>query len=74
MQTNHQESPAQMIGREDTAKLANASMRSIYRWAHEGRFPAPLKIGPRRIAWRKAEVEAWLSNLPVACAKKGGAA
>lgn len=28
-----------------------------------GRFPAPVRIGPRAIGWRASEIEAWIENL-----------
>jgi prophage regulatory protein len=32
---------------------------SLYRWVNKGHFPAPVKIGPRAVAWRLSEVEEW---------------
>ena len=29
-----------------------------------GQFPAPLKLGARRNAWRSSDIEAWLSSRP----------
>jgi prophage regulatory protein len=37
----------------------DSAASSIYRWVDLGRFPAPIKIGPRAIAWRVEEIEAW---------------
>ena len=33
---------------------------TIYRWAAEGRFPAPVMLGGRVARWVEAEVEAWM--------------
>ncbi len=35
------------------------SLSSIERGVREGWFPAPVKIGPRRIAWRESTIAAW---------------
>ena len=35
------------------------SKSSIYRWVLEGRFPKPIRIGPRASAWRITDIEAW---------------
>ena len=35
---------------------------TVSRWVREGTFPQPVKIGPRRIAWRRADVERWLAS------------
>ena len=36
---------------------------SIYAAMSEGRFPAPLRIGRRAVAWRAEDIEAWKSTL-----------
>ncbi|MBA1181271.1 AlpA family phage regulatory protein [Pseudomonas psychrotolerans] len=38
---------------------------TLWRWVRDERFPAPLNLGPRRIAWREAEVNAWIDALSV---------
>jgi prophage regulatory protein len=39
-------------------------------WLHAeikaGRFPKPVKIGARAVAWRRSEIEAWLKSREVA--------
>jgi prophage regulatory protein len=35
---------------------------TVVRWIKQGTFPAPVKIGPRRIAWRTRDIDVWLSN------------
>jgi hypothetical protein len=32
----------------------------IYRLIAEGKFPAPIRIGPRRVVWLTDEIEAFL--------------
>ena len=36
------------------------SRSTIYSWMDRQEFPAPVKLGPRAIAWRDADIEAWL--------------
>jgi prophage regulatory protein len=43
----------------------DSSPSSVYRWISEGLFPPPIKIGPRAVAWRIADVEEWEED-PVA--------
>jgi len=38
------------------------SRASIYRQINEGRFPAPVKIGARAIAWPESIVSQWLED------------
>lgn len=37
------------------------SRSSIYERAAAGDFPAPIKIGPRAVAWRASEIDAWIA-------------
>lgn len=36
---------------------------SIYRLMREGKFPKPLKLGARAVAWRSDEIEAFINSL-----------
>ena len=38
---------------------------TIYRKIKIGTFPAPLRVGLRRVAWRESDVAAWQNNLVV---------
>jgi prophage regulatory protein len=40
----------------------NASKTSIYGWMKSGDFPQPVKLGPRAVAWRRSDVDAWISS------------
>jgi len=33
---------------------------SIYQKVAEGTFPAPVKLGPRAVAWVSEEIEKWM--------------
>ncbi|MDB0507662.1 AlpA family phage regulatory protein [Ralstonia solanacearum] len=32
----------------------------LYEWVRLGKFPAPVRLGARSVAWRQSEVEAWI--------------
>jgi prophage regulatory protein len=32
---------------------------TIYRLVADGSFPSPVKLGPRAVAWRWADIESW---------------
>jgi predicted DNA-binding transcriptional regulator AlpA len=36
----------------------------IWRDIRAGLFPAPIAVGPNRLAWFRAEVEEWKANCP----------
>ena len=35
---------------------------SIYEKISEGSFPAPVKLGPRAVAWLSTEIDAWIDE------------
>jgi len=41
---------------------ANCSLRTAARWRMNGSGPPFIKLGPRRIGYRRSAVEAWLSD------------
>lgn len=47
----------------DVLQMIPASRASLYRWMAQGSFPAAVKIGPKRIAWRASDIEAWAAGL-----------
>ena len=49
-------SPNQVI------KRLSIPSSTLYRWISNGTFPQPIKIGPRRTAFRQADIEQWLDN------------
>ena len=42
--------------------LVPVSRTTIWSWVKAGKFPRPLKIGPRTTAWRAEEIDAWMSQ------------
>jgi predicted DNA-binding transcriptional regulator AlpA len=55
----------QILSINDAAKtlcVSKATLRRVMR--ADQTFPRPLKIGQRRIAWRKDELDHWLSLRP----------
>ena len=47
----------------DVLSMLNVSRATLWRMVADGRFPAPVKLGPQLRAWRRADVEAWVSAL-----------
>lgn len=37
---------------------------SFYAEVNEGRFPLPVKLGPRAVGWRKSDVMRWIAAAP----------
>lgn len=38
------------------------SRTTAFKMIREGRFPEPIRLSPRRIAWRKSDVLEWLKD------------
>jgi prophage regulatory protein len=55
-----------LIRLPEVRRLTGLSRTSIYRLEREGRFVARVRIGDRAIAWRLAEVVAWIERRPLA--------
>jgi len=36
---------------------------TIYKLIQQRRFPAPVKISERAVAWRQTDISAWMANL-----------
>ena len=59
-------SDVQILRRRDVERLVGLSKPSLYRQINAGTFPRPVKLGPRAVGWRRAEVEEWLRSRPTA--------
>lgn len=35
---------------------------TVYRWMDEGRFPKPVRLGARSVAWIEREIDDWLMS------------
>ena len=50
------------IGRKEVLILIGISNATLWRWIKAGRFPAPLKIGKKKVAWRSSVLAAWIAQ------------
>jgi prophage regulatory protein len=35
---------------------------TVYRQIRDGRFPAPVQLGVRRLAWRESDIDEWIAS------------
>lgn len=46
-----------------TQSITSLSKTSLYDAMKAGRFPQPVKIGSRAVAWRESDIMAWMDAL-----------
>lgn len=51
-------------GWQAIAAATGRSRVQIWRDIAEGRFPAPIALGPNSVAWIKSEIDAWFASRP----------
>ena len=43
----------------EIATLLGISQRTIRRWSKSGKFPRPVRLGPKLLRWDKAKFKSW---------------
>lgn len=51
-----------LIGRKEVLILIGISNATLWRWIKTGRFPAPMKIGKKKVAWRSSILAHWIAQ------------
>lgn len=49
-----------LLSVKDICDLLKTTAPTIWRWRKAGIFPAPLRVGPRRVFWRLEDVQTFL--------------
>jgi prophage regulatory protein len=47
-------------------RMTGLGRSTIYRMIAEQQFPSPVRLGPRAVAWRRADLERWSDARPSA--------
>lgn len=45
-------------------RVTGLSRSTVYRLIAHGQFPRPVRLGPRAVAWRRQDLEAWSETRP----------
>lgn len=61
----------ELLNTEQVARLLNVGRRSVWRWSHSGRMPAPIRIGGA-VRFRNSEILAWISDGCPRCDGRAG--
>ena len=54
--------PTQLLRPADVQARTTLDRRTILRKVKDGTFPEPVRLNPGRIAWREADVEAFIAS------------
>ena len=49
-----------LLRRSEVEHLTAMSCSAIYVWMSAGKFPKPVVLGTRKVAWRESDIAAWL--------------
>ena len=52
-----------LLNQKEVCAAVTLSVTQIWRLEKEGKFPAKVKLGVRRIAWRKSDIEKYIAGL-----------
>ena len=61
----------ELLRREDVEERFGVSRSWIYSEMRAGRFPEPVRIGPRSVRWRVSDLDEWSDGRPVAHGESG---
>lgn len=56
------ESPLRFLRLADVRARVPYSRSTIYQLVAEGKFPKPIRLGERAVAWLESEVDAWIAS------------
>ena len=62
MQHANDNTPSRLVSLNDAARMTSLSRTMVNRYRQEGRFPQAVPMGERRIAFVRAEVDAWIDE------------
>lgn len=60
------DSPSILLRLPAVMKLTGLGRSTIYRMVSERRFPCPVRITKRAVAWRRVDVDQWSDARPAA--------
>jgi prophage regulatory protein len=55
-------SPETLLRRRSVEARTGLTKAAIYRLMPTGDFPLPVDIGPKTVAWKESEVNAWIDS------------
>lgn len=56
--------PTKVLRVTEVARLLGIGLTTLYRWRAEGTFPAPKRLGERRVGYTRDQIDEWLATRP----------
>jgi len=50
------------LRRRQVEDRTGLSRSTIYLWIQQGRFPKPVKLGQRAVAWKESDIVGWIEE------------
>ncbi|NOJ11286.1 helix-turn-helix transcriptional regulator [Vibrio splendidus] len=47
---------------KEVTQITGISRSSLYKYLNEGKFPRPVSLGARSVAWVDHEIQAWITT------------
>lgn len=54
--------PTELLTTTEVAKVLHTPANTLRYWRHNGTGPRSFRMGPRRVMYRRQDVEAWLQR------------
>jgi len=51
-----------MLRRPQVQARTGLPRSTLYHWMKHGKFPQPVKLGERLVAWRESDINKWLDS------------
>jgi prophage regulatory protein len=55
--------PDRLLKIDEVLELVAVGKTKLYRMLKDGEFPPAVRLGSRSVAWRRSDVERWISEL-----------
>lgn len=58
----HAANPVRFLRLPEVISQCGLSRSTVYDAIKQGRFPAPVPLGPKRVAWLSTEIDSWMAE------------
>lgn len=59
---SHQEQPLKLLRLKEVLEIVPVKRSTVWQWVKDGKFPAPIKLGPGTTCWRLSSVQKFIET------------